>query len=88
MKKNKSEKIKKSTTTEPKEKMIEIELTPEDKETLLNKSFDERYDYLVKNGEITKQSHEGKKLLVRLQQIPTTLVFYRKDSLRMKCPKL
>lgn len=88
MKKNKSERIKKSTTAEPKEKMKEEDLSPEEKEALLNKSFDERFDYLVKNGEIIKQSHNGKKLLVRLQQIPTTLVFYRKDSLRMKCPKL
>ena len=88
MKKNKSDRIKKISANESKEKMKEIDISPEDKEFLLNKSFDERYDYLVKNGKIMKQSHQGKKLLVRLEQIPTTLVFYRKDSLRMKCPKL
>jgi uncharacterized protein YeeX (DUF496 family) len=88
MKKNKSERIKKGMGQESKEKMINIEMTPGDVENLLNNSYDERFDYLVKNGEITKQSHQGKKMLVRLQQIPKTLVFYRKDSLRMRCPKV
>ena len=86
MKKNKRERIKKNISTEAKEKKKFLDISPESKESLLNDSYDERFDYLIKNGEIAKQSHHGKKLLVRLQQIPKTLVFYRKDSLRMRCP--
>lgn len=88
MKKAKSERTKKALSTEPKEKMRAVDMTEDEKRFLLEHSFDERFEYLVKNGDIAKQSHQGKKLLVRLQQIPRTLVFYRKDSLRLRCPKV
>lgn len=80
----KNEKVKKSQVFEPKQLMKKIEMSNEEIEELLSQSFDERFDYLVKNGEIEKQSHEGKKILVKLQQIPNTLIFYRKDSLRIE----
>ena len=81
-----TEREKQGRRPETKEKMSNQPIGGGEVNDLLNSSFDERYDYLLKNGKITRHSHTAKKMLVRLPQIPNTLVFYRKDSLRNISP--
>ena len=76
------------TKTESKEIMQSLEVSQSAKDALLESCCDERYEYLLRNGIVAKQSHEMQKLLVQLSQIPNTLVFYRIDSFRMLNPKM